>query len=78
MISSSSTNNIIYNDSLKDFIKQFLSSVQKQASLDKDMALTRADSHSKINKDKFQEIVKIILYLFWRLVSNNVVGRPRS
>lgn len=70
MSSLSFISNILYNESLKDFIKSFLNSVQKQG-LDEN--LDGINSQSEINKDKFSEIVKIILTIFWRLVSNSVV-----
>lgn len=60
---------MIYNDSLSDFIKQFLNSVQKHGSDSEEV-----QENAKINKDTFAEIVKTILLIFWRLVSNNIVS----
>lgn len=61
---------MLYNESLKDFIKTFLNSVQKQGS-EGEAQIEGEDM--EINKQKFTEIVKIVLLLFWRLLSNNVV-----
>jgi hypothetical protein len=61
---------MFYNESLKEFIKSFLGSVQKHGNVNSEAA----DEGSEINKDKFKLIIKLILLLFWRLVSNNAVS----
>jgi hypothetical protein len=61
---------MFYNESLKEFIKSFLGSVQKHGNVSSEVA----DEGSEINKDKFKLIIKLILLLFWRLVSNNAVS----
>ena len=69
MISLSSINNVLYNDSLKDFIKSFLNSIQKHSVED----AKGKEAESEIDTNKFKQIVKTILIIFWRLVSNNTV-----
>ena len=61
---------MFFNESLKEFIKSFLGSVQKHGNVSSEAA----DEGSEINKDKFKLIIKLILLLFWRLVSNNEVS----
>lgn len=61
---------MLYNESLKEFIKSFLNSVQKHGNSDSDIV----EESSEVNKDRFKVIIKLILLLFWRLVSNNAVN----
>jgi hypothetical protein len=61
---------MFFNESLKEFIKSFLGSVQKHGNVSSEAAI----EGSEINKDKFRLIIKLILLLFWRLVSNNAVS----
>ena len=60
---------MLYNDSLKDFIKSFLNSIQKHSVED----AKGKETESEIDTKKFKQIVKTILIIFWRLVSNNTV-----
>lgn len=63
---------MIYNQSLKDFIKSFLKDIQKQGNIESSQLFSPKNSQNKdINLPRFMRIMEIILKLFWRLVSNN-------
>lgn len=48
----------------------FLSSVQKQGSLEEWVAEGGIWKETRVDSDKLKEIFKIVLYIFWRLVAN--------
>jgi len=71
--------NMIYNQSLKDFIKAFLSSIQKQGIPESITTLSsKKESIRSFNQNRFKEILAIVLKLFWRLVSSNAKASIRE
>lgn len=52
----------------------FLGSLQKQGQISSDKDNETEPSTPRVNKDKFKDIIKLVLQIFWRLVSNNVVS----
>lgn len=68
---------MIFNESLIDFFKSLLSSIQKQGKLvesDNQENEPSSPDSTQVDKAKFKEILKLVLQLFWRLVSNNSVS----
>ena len=61
----------MFNESLFTFLRQFLNSVQKQG---KEDDKEKAKEDNGINKARFKEIIKSVLLIFWRMVSNNIVS----
>ena len=63
---------MIYNQSLKEFIKSFLKDIQKQGNIESSEYFSpKKNQNNEINLSRFKNIIEIILKLFWRLVSNN-------
>ena len=63
---------MIYNQSLKEFIKSFLKDIQKQGNIEtNELFSPRKGGKDEINLEKFKKVMEVILKLFWRLVSNN-------
>ena len=63
---------MIYNQSLKEFIKSFLKDIQKQGNIEsRELFSPKKNQNNEINLSRFKNIIEIILKLFWRLVSNN-------
>ena len=63
---------MIYNQSLKEFIKSFLKDIQKQGNIESsELFSSKKNQNNEINLSRFKNIIEIILKLFWRLVSNN-------
>ena len=64
--------NMIYNQSLKDFIKCFLRDIQKQGNIESNEVFNaKKGGKSETILIKFKKVMEVILKLMWRLVSNN-------
>lgn len=68
--------NIVHNQSVKKFIKGFLSNVQKHGnSLNELSSLAQNDKIEwSINIERFNNIVKLVLKVIWNIVSNKAVS----